>query len=271
MEAYIGFIGCGNMGSALAKAAVKSDMITPGQICLANRTGIKAEKLAEALGGALVGSNKEIAKYCQYIFLGVKPQMMQEVLEEIAPVLKNRTDRFVLVTMAAGMTMESIQEMAGGNYPVIRLMPNTPVAVGSGMILYCSTRTHLDEMVTFLHMMKEAGKFDELPEHLMDAGSAVAGCGPAFAYLFIEALADGGVACGLPRAKAQEYAAQMLLGSAEMVLKTGQHPGVLKDAVCSPGGSTIQGVRALENGRFRGDVIEAVDAAHRKTKELGKR
>lgn len=271
MEAYIGFIGCGNMGSALAKAAAKSDMILPGQICLANRTMSKAEKLAETLGGALVGTNKEIAKCCQYIFLGVKPQMMQEVLEEIAPVLKNRTDRFVLVTMAAGLTMETIQEMAGDHYPVIRLMPNTPAAVGSGMILYCSTKTHLDEMVTFLHMMKAAGKFDELQETLMDAGSALTGCGPAFAYLFIEALADGGVACGLPRAKAQEYAAQMLLGSAEMVLKTGQHPGALKDAVCSPGGSTIQGVRALEKGGFRGTVFEAVDAAYEKTKELGKK
>lgn len=271
MEAYVGFIGCGNMGSALAKAAVKSDLIHPGQICLANRTEAKAEKLAQTLGGALTGTNKEIAKYCQYIFLGIKPQMMEQVLKEIAPVLRERTDRFILVTMAAGLTMERIQQMAGGAYPIIRLMPNTPVTVGSGMILYCSMKTHLDEMVTFLHMMKEAGKFDELPEALMDAGSAVAGCGPAFAYLFIEALADGGVACGLPRAKAQEYAAQMLLGSAEMVLKLGEHPGVLKDAVCSPGGSTIQGVRALENGGFRGNVFEAVDAAYRKTKDLGKK
>lgn len=271
MSIYIGFIGCGNMGSALAKAAAKSDMITPAQICLANRTAAKAEKLAEALSGACVGTNRDIAKYCQYIFLGVKPQMMQGVLEEIAPILKKREDRFVLVTMAAGLPMSTIQEMAGGNYPVIRLMPNTPVAVGAGMILYCSTKIHLDEMVTFLHMMKEAGKFDELPENLIDAGSAVSGCGPAFAYLFVEALADGGVACGLPRAKAQEYAAQMLLGAADMVLRSEEHPGALKDAVCSPAGSTIQGVRTLENNGFRGAVLEAVIAAYEKTKELGKK
>ena len=167
--------------------------------------------------------------------------------------------------------MSSIQEMAGGNYPVIRLMPNMPAAVGKGMILYCSTKTHLDEMVTFLHMMKEAGRFDELPESLIDAGSAVSGCGPAFVYMFIEALADGGVACGLPRQKAQEYAAQTLLGAAEMVLKSGQHPGYLKDAVCSPAGSTIQGVRTLEAGGFRGAVFEAVAAAYDKTVELGKK
>ncbi len=271
MSTYIGFIGCGNMGSALANAAVKSDMITPGQICLANRTTLKAEKLADALGGAIVATNKEVAKHCQYIFLAVKPQFMREMLAEIAPVLKARDDRFVLVTVAAGLTMSTIQEMAGGNYPVIRLMPNTPAAIGKGMILYCSTKTHLDEMVTFLHMLKEAGRFDELPENLIDAGSSVSGCGPAFAYMFMEALADGGVACGLPRAKAMEYAAQMLAGSAEMVLKSGEHPGALKDAVCSPAGSTIQGVRALEAGGFRGTIFEAVVAAYDKTKELGKK
>ena len=271
MNTYIGFIGCGNMGGALAKAAVKSDLMTPGQICIADKNTAQAEKMAETLGGAVVGTNKEVAKYCNYIFLAVKPQMMAAALEEIAPILKARTDRFVLVTIAAGLTMSTIQEMAGGNYPIIRLMPNIPASVGKGMILYCSSKTHLDEMVTFLHIMKEAGRFDELAENLIDAGSAVTGCGPAFAYMFIEALADGGVACGLPRAKAQEYAAQMLAGAAEMVLKCGQHPGELKDMVCSPAGSTIQGVRALEAGGFRGDIFEAVVAAYEKTVELGKK
>ena len=271
MSTYVGFIGCGNMGGALAKAAAKSELLKPEHICIADRMTAQAEKMAAELGGAIVGSNKDVAKHCDYIFLAVKPQMMQGVLEEIAPVLKERTDRFVLVTIAAGLTMESIQKMAGGNYPIIRLMPNMPAAVGQGMILYCSAKTHLDEMVTFLHMMKEAGRFDELSESLIDAGSAVSGCGPAFVYMFIEALADGGVACGLPRQKAQEYAAQTLLGAAEMVLKSGMHPGALKDAVCSPAGSTIQGVRALEAGGFRGDIFEAVVAAYEKTKELGKK
>lgn len=271
MSTYIGFIGCGNMGGALAKAAVKSDLMKPEHICIADKMSAQAEKMAAELGGAVVGTNLDVAKYCDYIFLAVKPQMMQGVLEEIAPVLRTREDRFVLVTIAAGLTMSTIQEMAGGNYPIIRLMPNMPAAVGKGMILYSSSKTHLDEMVTFLHMMKEAGRFDELPEALIDAGSAVSGCGPAFVYMFIEALADGGVACGLPRAKAQEYAAQTLLGAAEMVLKGEQHPGALKDAVCSPAGSTIQGVRALEAGGFRGDIFEAVTAAYEKTKELGKK
>ena len=271
MSTYIGFVGCGNMGGALARAAVKSEMMKPEQICIADKNIAQAEKMAAALGGAVVGSNKDVAKYCNYIFLAVKPQMMAAALEEIAPILKARTDRFVLVTIAAGLTMSTIQEMAGGNYPIIRLMPNIPASVGKGMILYCSSKTHLDEMVTFLHIMKEAGRFDELSENLIDAGSAVTGCGPAFAYMFIEALADGGVACGLPRPKAQEYAAQMLAGAAEMVLKCNQHPGELKDMVCSPAGSTIQGVRALEAGGFRGDIFEAVVAAYEKTKELGQK
>lgn len=271
MSAMVGFIGCGNMGSALAKAAAKSEVLAPEDIYLSNRSIGKAERLAESLGGAVVADNERIAEECRYIFLGVKPQMMEEMLNQIAPVLKARTDRFVLVTIAAGQTMQMIQEMAGGNYPIIRLMPNMPASIGKGMILYCSAKTHLDEMVTFLHIMREAGRFDELAEELIDAGSAIAGCGPAFAYLFIEALADGGVACGLPRAKAQEYAAQMLAGSAEMVLKGEHHPGELKDMVCSPAGSTIQGVRALEAGGFRGDIFEAVVAAYEKTKELGKK
>lgn len=271
MNNRIGFIGCGNMGGALAKAAAKSDLITPAQICIADKLIAQAEKMAEEIGGGMVATNEDIAKYCQYIFLAVKPQMMRGVLEEIAPVLKARDDRFVLVTIAAGLTMETIREMAGGSYPIIRLMPNIPAAVGNGMILYCSSKVHVDEMVTFLQAMKGAGRFDELPEGLIDAGSAVTGCGPAFAAMFIEALADGGVACGLPRAKAQEYAAQMLLGSAAMVLQSGQHPGVLKDNVCSPAGSTIQGVRLLEAGGFRGDIFEAVVAAYEKTKELGKK
>lgn len=270
MNNRIGFIGCGNMGSALAAAAVQSDLIVPAQICLANRTIGKAEELAKRLGGAQTADNTDIAKYCQFIFLGVKPQMMQEVLWEIAPILKQRTDRFVLVSMAAGLSMETIQKLAGGPYPVIRLMPNTPCGIGSGMILYSRTKVHMEEMVFFLHLMKAAGRFDEISESSIDAGSAVSGCGPAFAYLFAEALADGGVACGLPREKAVEYAAQMLYGSADMILKTGKHPGELKDAVCSPGGSTIQGVRALEQGAFRSSVIEAVIQAYEKTKELGK-
>ena len=173
--------------------------------------------------------------------------------------------------MAAGLTIESIRQMAGGDYPVIRIMPNTPASIGEGMILYAvGSGVPEDAVEIFLADMSGAGKFSLLPEHLIDAGSAVSGCGPAFVDLFIEALADGGVACGLPRAKALEFAAQMVLGSAKLVLETGKHPGELKDAVCSPGGTTIQGVRVLEEQGFRAAAMDAVIAAYEKTVAMKK-
>ena len=268
MNNTFGFIGTGNMGGALAKAAAK--VMDPASLFLTNKTQSKAEALAAELGCSAV-SKAEVAANCGYLFLGVKPQMMADMLAEIAPVLAARADRFVLVTMAAGLTMETIRTMAGGAYPVIRIMPNTPVAVGAGVVLYDATPDVTEEeLAQFCRNLAAAGLLDRLPEHLIDAGSAVAGCGPALADLFVEALADGGVANGLPRAKAQAYAAQMLKGAAALVLESGQHPGQLKDAVCSPGGSTIAGVRALEQRAFRAAVMEAVDAAVKRTKELGK-
>ncbi len=164
------------------------------------------------------------------------------------------------MTMAAGLTIARIQELAGGDYPVIRIMPNTPVFVGQGMVLYaCSGNVKPEALEAFLEAFAWAGRFSAIPESGMDAGSAVSGCGPAFADLFLEALADGGVNCGLPREQALELAAQMLLGSASLALETGLHPGVLKDTVCSPGGTTIQGVRKLEEAGFRGGCHECGD------------
>ena len=261
----VGLIGCGNMGSALAAAMEQEGR----SIYLSNRTAAKAEALAQRIGGS-VRTNLEIASSCDLIFLGVKPQMMPEVLAEIAATLAGRTDPFVLVTMAAGLTMETVQQLAGGPYPVIRIMPNTPSAVGQGLMLVSANdRVTAEELAAFKALMAESGLLDDLPEHLIDAASAVSGCGPAYAYMFVEALADGAVKCGVPRAKAMRYAAQMLLGSASLLLETGEHPGALKDAVCSPGGSTIAGVAALEDRGFRGAAIAAVEAAYRRTKELG--
>ena len=266
--AIFSFIGTGNMGGALARAAVRR--VPPGEILLSNRTHAKAEALAEELGCA-AGSVRAAAASGKFIFLGVKPQMMAGLLEDIAPVLRDREDRFVLVSMAAALTMEQITAMAGGAYPVIRMMPNTPCAVGEGMILYdANSAVTGEELAAFAEGMAGAGVLDRVEERLIDAGSAVAGCGPAFVCLFLEALADGGVACGLPRAKALLYAAQMVKGAAALQLATGEHPGTLKDAVCSPGGTTIAGVRALEEHGFRGGVMDAVIAAVERTKALGK-
>ena len=268
MNNTFGFLGTGNMGGALARAAAK--VARPEVIWLANRTPAKAAALAQELGCRAVPA-ADAAANCGFLFLGVKPQMMAGLLSEIAPILAARTDAFVLVSMAAGVTMAQIRAMAGGDYPVIRIRPNTPVSVGEGVILYDRTDNVTQEQQrVFCELLSQAGLLDPLPEQLMDAGSAVSGCGPAFADLFLEALADGGVACGLPRAKAQRYAAQMLLGAAKLVLESGRHPGELKDAVCSPGGSTIAGVRALEQRAFRAACMEAVEAAFRRTGELGK-
>lgn len=268
MNNTFGFIGTGNMGGALATAAVKG--MAPNAVFLSNRTMQKAEALAEKLG-CQVASTATIAESCGFLFLGVKPQQMGDLLGALAPVLAARKDTFVLVSMAAGLTMERIQAMAGGTYPVIRIMPNTPVSVGEGMISYAATATvPEDAMELFLHNMRFSGIWDSLPEPLIDVGSAVAGCGPAFASMFLEALADGGVACGLPRQKAMLYASQMLLGTARLAIESGQHPGQLKDAVCSPGGSTIAGVKALEDGAFRAAVINAVKKAFERNRELGK-
>lgn len=264
--AVFGFIGTGNMGGALAGAASRT--IAAENILLSDRMAEKAEELAKTLGCRAVGAS-EAAEAADYIFLGVKPQMMQELLQELQPVLAGRKDRFVLVTMAAGLTMDAISSMTGGSYPIIRIMPNLAVSIGKGMILYCRNGAVTDgEMDAFLQAMRGAGRFSELPEKLIDAGSAVSGCGPAFVDLFVEAMADGGVACGLPRKAALEYAAQMVVGAAQLILDKDQHPGVLKDAVCSPGGTTIQGVRALEKGGFRSAVMEAVIAAFEKNAAL---
>lgn len=263
----ISFIGTGNMGGALAKAAARSDL-SP-ELLLANRTREKAEQLAAQLNGT-VCTNAEAAA-ADHIFLGVKPQMMAGVLAEIAPVLAAREKPPVLISMAAGLTIERLRVLSDGNYPIIRIMPNMPAAVGAGVIFYSAgvgcTQQDVD---AFLGYMQPAGMLFPLEEHLIDAGSAVAGCGPAFAAMFLEAMADGGVACGLPRTACMQYAAQMLLGTAKMLLETGEHPGSLKDRVCSPAGSTIQGVRTLETGGMRGAVCNAVIAAYEKNLELKK-
>ena len=219
-----GFLGCGNMGGALAKALSKATK----DILITDRSG-KAKHLAEELG-LRYASGEEIVRECDRIFLAVKPHMMEELLAPLHPQLRQR--RPVLISMAAGLTE--------------------------------------DDLRSFLEDMRFSGRLDELEERLMDAASALSGCGPAYMYLLIEALADGAVACGIPRAKALEYAAATMIGAGEMVLATGMHPGALKDAVCSPGGSTIAGVRALEQHGFRAAAMDCVAAAYEKNRQLGK-
>ena len=267
MSEIWGFIGGGNMGGALMRAAVKT---LPAQAIRLADPAPAAQEMAKTLGTS-VTDNTAIAQTADYIFLGVKPQMMGDMLAGIREELARRQNTFTLVSMAAGLSIADIRRMAGGDYPVIRIMPNLPVGAGEGMILYTrSSNVSGDRVIRLKEGLKAAGCWDELPENLIDAGSAVSGCGPAFVSLMIEALADGGVACGLPRQKALLYAEQTVKGTAAQLMATESHPAALKDAVCSPGGSTIAGVCALEQGGFRAAAVEAVIAAYARTKELGK-
>ena len=258
-----GFIGCGNMGGAIAKALRRQT----GDLMIADPAP-NAKALAEALG-AVYTDNETLVSSCDRIFLAVKPHMMKGMLAPLQSILAEKKP--LLITMAAGLELATIRSFVGCDLPIIRIMPNTPVAMGKGMIQYCRNELVSDEDLSgWLSDMQDCGRLDELEERLIDAASALSGAGPAYMYVFLEALADGAVACGIPRAKAYEYAAMTMAGAAEMVLSSGQHPGAMKDAVCSPGGATIAGVRALEQGAFRAAAMNAVEAAFKRTLELGK-
>ena len=256
------------MGSALARAAAAS--AGPENVYVFDVEQQKAKAFAEETDVNL--SDAEfIARHCDYIFLAVKPQVLRDAVASLTSVLEERTTDFVIVSMAAGVPLATIETMFGFECPVIRIMPNIPAAAGKGVILYTPNRfADRNDVTDFCELMQGAGLLDRIDESKIDAASCVSGCGPAFVYLFLEALADGAVKCGLSRDKAQLYAAQTLIGSAEMMLQSGRHPGELKDAVCSPAGSTIEGVKALEEGAFRADVINAVVKAYERTLELGK-
>ena len=257
----LAFIGCGNMGGALAVAAAKGNPDV--QIAVCDAFPQKAEALAVRFPNVQVVPMEKMANNSRFLFLGVKPQMLADLFVALAPLLP---DDVTLVSMAAGTAIEKIEALAGKPLPVIRIMPNIPVSVGEGVILYSANkRVKAEDLRYFVDAMSGAGLLDAIPEDKIDAASAISGCGPAFAYMFIEALADGGVACGLPRDKAQTYAAAMLAGAARQVLQAGVHPGALKDAVCSPGGTTIAGVHALEKAGFRCAAADAVCAAYEKT------
>ena len=262
----IGFIGAGNMGSALAKAAKRC---AECEVYIYDKEKSKAIELSREIG-AEFRENTEIAAECDYIFLAVKPNIIGNAIADMNDVLCER-DGYTIVSMAAGVSISKIEGYLDKKAPVIRIMPNTPAAVGNGMILWCKNDEVTEGIADgFVKAMSGAGMIDAIEESKIDAASAISGCGPAFVFMFIEALADGGVKCGLPRDKAQKYAAQTVLGSALYMLESEKHPGQLKDAVCSPGGSTIEGVMALEAGAFRATASNAVVCAYEKTVKLGK-
>ncbi len=261
----VGFIGCGNTGGAIARAVSKN---LNTKVYISEPNAEKARAISCEIS-AEISDSTNVCETCDFVFLAIKPNLYSAVVPTLTEAL-NKNGSCVLITMAAGVSLEKLEMLAGAR-KMIRIMPNTPVAVGKGMTLWCGNSLIDDsDKKSFLNIMGNSGRLDELEEKFIDAASAISGCGPAFAYMFGEALADGAVACGLPRDKAMLYAAQMISGAAEMMLVSGKHPGLLKDEVCSPGGSTIEGVRALEEGAFRGVCADAVVAAYEKTKLLGK-
>ena len=264
MKYEIGFIGCGNMGGALARAVAKN---VPGErIALCDLCTEKVNALAAELG-AKATDLQTLAKECRFVVLGVKPQMLGDTVKVISPLLHEGQ---VVVCMAAGVSIDTLQLYLGKAMPIIRIMPNTPASLGEGVILYVPCGTAAEEDAAFLSHFAAAGVIDKIEESRIDAASALSGCGPAFVYMFAEAMADGAVECGIPRDKAIAYAARTLCGAARMIEEFGS-PASLKDAVCSAGGSTIAGVHALEKGGMRGAVMDAVNAAYHRTVELGKK
>lgn len=261
------FLGTGNMGSALIRAACR--VLDPAQVIITNPTAEKAAALAEELGCTVVNSNAEAVQAAKYVFLCVKPQVMHSMLQALAPSLRKEN---VLISIAAGIPLADLQADLPRPLPLLRVMPNTCAAIGQGMLaLSAAEGVEAVHLAAVEHILSDAGRITRMDESQIDAFTALAGCGPAFVDLFVEALADGGVMAGLPRAQALLYATQTVLGSAAMILESGTHPAVLKDAVCSPGGSTIAGVATLEAHGFRSATIEAVQAAYRRNLELGQR
>lgn len=266
MSYKTGFIGTGVMGGALARAVAKQEK----SILLSNLPQEAAKNLANELGCDF-GDNSRVAKECEYIVLAVKPQIIREVLSEIAPVLRNRTDRYVIITIAAGISVDTIRRETGLDMPVIRLMPNTPVLVGKGVILCVFDGLFETEKQEFYRMFSAAGFCDEIKESDIDAAGALTGCGPAFAYIVMRSLADGAVKCGIEEEKAVKYAELTMLGAAQLAFDSGRDLEELKQAVCSPKGTTIEGVGVLESRGVRSAFADTVEASYRRSLELGKK
>ena len=253
-----GFIGCGNMAAAIINGALAKGILAKEDILASVKTESSAKRIQETMGIACTTDNLSVASQADYLFLAVKPQFCEEVALEVRG---KRKKGQVLVSIAAGKTLAWLKEKFGENEKIIRTMPNTPALVGEGITGVCpDDLVSREETDLVLELLNSFGKAAVVTEPILDIVGAVSGSSPAFVFMFIEALADGAVAEGMPRAQAYTFAAQSVLGSAKMVLETGLHPGALKDMVCSPGGTTIEGVNVLEKEGMRSAVMDAVRA-----------
>ena len=262
----IGFIGLGNMAKAMIEGMLAKGIAKPADILGSARTQETGKAVREAYGIEILKSNAEVASEADMLILAVKPQMFGSVIPEIRDCIKNDA---IVISIAAGKTMAQIEDSFGKCIKLVRCMPNTPAMVGEGCSGVCRNEKVTDEeMKGCMELLESFGIAEEVPEKLMDAVVGVSGSSPAFVFLFLEALADGAVKAGMPRTQAYRFAAQTVLGSAKLMLETGNHPGELKDMVCSPAGTTIEGVQVLENMGLRSAVINAVDACVKKSENM---
>lgn len=263
---HIGFLGAGKMATALARAWLGAGLIEADHIRASDPVP-QARKYFEAEAGVPTGTdNRDVVVASDVLVLAVKPQSMSSLLAEIRPAV---SPRHLIVSIAAGVTLRQLADGLGGDRRLLRVMPNTPCLVGASASGYCPSGAATTEDVALVdRLLNAVGKAFRVPEHLLDAVTGLSGSGPAFVYVIIEALSDGGVRVGLPRDVATALAAQTVFGAAKMVLETGQHPGVLKDMVASPGGTTIAGLHALERGSLRATLMDAVEAATKRSQEL---
>lgn len=266
MNKKIGFIGCGNMGKAMLGSIVKSDNIILENIMVSTKSKTSAQSISLEFGVKASTNNIEVAKNSDIIFLAVKPYFFKEVIEEVKESIKEDT---IIISIAAGITIDQIEQWFNKRVKVVRTMPNTPALVGEGMSAICPNKNITEEELNYVgELYNLFGKYELLEEKDFHAFIALCGSSPAYVFMFIEAMADAGVKLGIPRAKAYKLAEQSILGSAKLALETGKHPGVLKDEVCSPGGTTIEAVNDLEKNGFRSTVISAIEKCADKSKNM---
>ena len=266
MEKIIGFIGTGNMAKAIIGGILNANLARNTQIFCSNNIPEQLEEAKKLYGVKTTLNNKEVAKKADILFLSVKPQVYEIVIQEIKDIVRNDT---IIVSIAAGKTTKEIKEMFGKEIKLVRVMPNTPALVGEGMSAICPCpEVNVNELENICKIFNSFGKSEIVTEGQMDVVTGLSGSSPAFIFMIIEAMADGAVLEGMPRNQAYKFAAQTVLGSAKMVLETGKHPGELKDMVCSPAGTTIEGVAELEKAGIRSSIINAVKSATEKSKNF---
>lgn len=268
MNKRIGFIGSGNMAKAMIGGIVKSGLVEPGKVTVSDLNQGALDAVNGEFGVVTTKDSKEVVKNSDIIIVAVKPNIYDIVLDSVKEFINGEK---IIVTIAAGKTIESVEKVIGNDKKIVRTMPNTPALVNEGMSALCKNNNITDEELSMVKSIFDSfGKSEVVGEYMIDAVIGASGSAPAYVFMFIEAMADAAVLAGMPRNQAYTFAAQAVMGSAKMVLETGKHPGELKDMVCSPGGTTIEAVKTLETEGFRSAVIKAIGDCIEKSKEMSK-